>query len=174
MDVVLHVVNHGTTVATSAVLEHKGARAALVVTEGYKNILQARRSQVPGGLASWITWSKPEPLAPLELTVEAPGRLASDGSEIREFTKHLFQDRMQPIVKQKPDAVTISLINSFANPVHEQAARDIVERLLPDVPVSISFKILPELTEYERTITTVVNSYLEPRVRLYLNIYSRH
>ena len=68
-DVVLHVINHGTTVATNVILEQKGARVALIVTEGFKDILQTRRSQVPGGLASWITWKKPEPLADLELTV---------------------------------------------------------------------------------------------------------
>ncbi|KAI4088076.1 MAG: hypothetical protein LQ344_006338 [Seirophora lacunosa] len=167
-NVVLHVVNHGTTVATNAILEQKGAKVALVVTEGYKDILQTRRSQVPGGLASWIVWPKPEPLAPLELTVEAPGRLASNGDVVREFDKDLFLGRLRPIVDQKPDAVTISLINSFANPLHEQAARQAVEEVFPDIPVSISSEVLPELMEYERTITTVVNSYVEPTVRLYL------
>ena len=83
---------------------------ALVVTEGYKDILQTRRSQVPGGLASWIIWPKPEPLTPLELTVEAPGRLSSDGSVVREFDEKTFKDRLQLLVKHKPDAITISLI----------------------------------------------------------------
>ena len=168
-DVVLHVVNHGTTVATNAILEQKGAKVALVVTEGYKDILQTRRSQVPGGLASWIIWPKPEPLAPLELTVEAPGRLASDGTEVRKFDEDSFKNRLEAIIKQKPDSVTISFINSFANPAHEQEARKIVSDLLPDTPVSISSEVLPELMEYERTITTVVNSYVEPRVSLYLD-----
>ena len=167
-DVTLNVVNHGTTVATNAILEQKGAKVALVVTEGYRDILQTRRSQVPGGLASWIIWPKPEPLAPLELTVEAPGRLATDGTEVREFDEDVFAENFQPVVEQKPDAVTISLINSFANPVHEQTARRVVWKLLPDTPVSISSEVLPELMEYERTITTVVNSYVEPRVSLYL------
>ena len=168
-DVVLHVVNHGTTVGTNTILEQKGAKVALVVTEGYKDILQTRRSQVPGGLASWIIWPKPEPLAPLELTVEAPGRLSTEGKEIRVFDKEVFKDRLQAIVDSKPDAVTISLINSFANPTHELEARRVVEELLPHVPVSISSEVLPELMEYERTITTVVNSYVEPRVTLYLD-----
>lgn len=166
--VVLHVVNHGTTVGTNAILEQKGAKVALVVTEGYRDILQTRRSQIPGGLASWITWPKPEPLAPLELTIEAPGRLATDGTEVRQFDEEVFVERLQSIVKQKPDSITISLINSFANPVHEKAARDVVAKLLPNTPVSISSEVLPELMEYERTITTLVNSYVEPRVSLYL------
>ena len=168
-DITLHVVNHGTTVATNAILEQKGAKVALVVTEGYKDILQTRRSQVPGGLASWIIWKKPEPLAPLELTAEAPGRLATDGTEVREFDEKIFAERLQAIIRQNPDAITISLINSFANPAHEQKARQIVSNLLPNVPISISSEILPELMEYERTITTVVNSYVEPRVSLYLD-----
>ena len=167
-DVVLHVVNHGTTVATNVILERKGAKVALVVTEGFKDILQTRRSQVPGNLASWIIWPKPDPLAPLELTIEAPGRLATDGTEVRTFDDAIFEDRFRPIAKEKPDAVTISLINSFANPLHEEAAKCVVAKLLPDTSVSISSEVLPELMEYERTITTVVNSYVEPSVRAYL------
>ena len=168
-DVVLHVVNHGTTVATNVILEQKGAKVALVVTEGYKDILQTRRSQVPGNLASWIIWPKPDPLAPLELTIEAPGRLATDGTEVRTFDEAIFEERFRPIVKEKPDAVTISLMNSFANPVHEEAAKRVVAKLLPETSVSISSEVLPELMEYERTITTVVNSYVEPSVRTYLS-----
>lgn len=168
-DIILRVVNHGTTIATNTILEQKGARVALVVTEGYKDILQTRRSQVPGGLASWIMWPKPEPLAPLELTVEAPGRLATDGAEIRTFDEEVLEKRLESVVAQKPDSVTISLINSFANPDHEQKAQRVVARLLPDTPVSISSEVLPELMEYERTITAVVNSYVEPRISLYLD-----
>ena len=168
-DVVLHVVNHGTTVATNVILEQKGAKVALVVTEGYKDILQTRRSQVPGNLASWIVWPKPEPLAPLELTVEAPGRLATDGTEVRTFDEAIFEERFRPIVEQKPDAVTVSLMNSFANPIHEVAVKRVVTKLLPYTSVSISSEVLPELMEYERTITTVVNSYVEPSVRRYLS-----
>lgn len=168
-DVVLRIFNHGTTIATNTILEQKGAKVALVVTEGYKDILQTRRSQVPGGLASWIMWPKPEPLAPLELTIEAPGRLATDGSEVRAFDEGIFEERLGRLLDQRPDAVTISLINSFANPEHERKARKFVEKVLPSTPVSISSEVLPELMEYERTITTVVNSYVEPRVFHYLD-----
>ncbi|KAL9612619.1 MAG: hypothetical protein Q9167_002789 [Letrouitia subvulpina] len=168
-DVVLHVVNHGTTVGTNAILEQKGAKVALVVTEGYRDILQIRRSQVPGGLASWITWKKPEPLAPLEMTVEAPGRLATDGSEVRTFDESALEERLQKLVGKELDAVTICLINSFANPAHELAARRVVCKIFPETPVSISSEVLSEIMEYERTITTVVNSYIEPAVAKYLD-----
>ncbi len=76
---------HGTTVATNAILEGKGATVGLVTTEGFRQVLQIARSFVPGGLAGWIIWPKPEPLAALENTVEVPGRIASDGSVVREL-----------------------------------------------------------------------------------------
>ena len=168
-NVTLSAIHHGTTVGTNTLLEQTGAKIALVVTEGYKDILQTRRSQVPGGLASWIIWKKPEPLAPLELTVEAPGRLDPSGGEIRPFDDEIFKARLRRIIKHKPDAVTISLMNSYANPSHEKAARRIISELLPHTPISISSEVLPELMEYERTITTVVNSYVEPSVSAYLD-----
>ena len=164
----LRVVNHGTTVATNAILEQKGARVALVVTEGYKDILQTRRSKVPGNLASWIAWPKPEPLAPLDLTIEAPGRLSTNGQEVRPFDEFTFAKRLKGIVAQAPDAFTISLMNSFANPAHERMAQRVINRLSPATPVSISTEVLPELSEYERTITTVANSYIGPGVSRYL------
>ena len=167
-DVELAVVNHGTTIATNAILEQKGAKVALVITEGYKDVLQTRRSQVPGGLASWITWKKPEPLAPLELTVEAPGRIATNGDEVHKFDPNVFIDRLRRIKRRRPDAITVSLQNSFANPAHEQAVRDVLLKVFPNTPISLSSEVLPELMEYERTVTTVANSYVEPRVSMYL------
>lgn len=166
--VTLSAVHHGTTVATDIILEQKGAKVAVIVTEGYKDILQTRRSQVPGGLASWIIWKKPEPLAPLELTVEVPGRLDTNGKEVRPLDEEALRKRLHPIAQHNPDAVTISLMNAYANPSHEQLARRVVSEILPNTPVSISSKVLPELMEYERTITTVVNSYVEPSVSAYL------
>lgn len=167
-DAVVDVINHGSTVATNAILEQKGAKIALVTTEGYKDVLQTRRSQVPGGLASWIIWQKPEPLAPLELTVEAPGRIATDGEEILPFDEKLFIERLQVLYDQEVDAFTVSFINSFANSKHEQQALRVLSREFPNRPVSLSSEVLPELMEYERTVTTVANSYIEPSVSLYL------
>lgn len=67
------------------------------------------------GLAAWITWKMPDPLAPLELTIEAPGRVAVDGKEVRKFNEQVFEERLESLVAEKPDAFTVSLINSFAN-----------------------------------------------------------
>lgn len=158
-DIALRAINHGTTVATNVLLERNGAKVAVVVTEGYREILQTRRSQVPRGLASWIIWEKPEPLAPLELTVKATRRLDEEGEEVRSFDEESFRERLRPIIDQK---------NAYATSSHEKAARLVVSELLPQIPVSISSEVLPESMEYERTITTVVNSYVKPSVSAYL------
>ncbi|KXS09711.1 hypothetical protein M427DRAFT_49201 [Gonapodya prolifera JEL478] len=168
-NVVLHAVNHGTTIATNAILEQKGAKVALIVTEGFQHVLQLRRSNIPGGLAGWIVWPKPEPFAPLEITIQAPGRIATDGSIVTEFDKKVLVERLQPLIDEKPDAITVSLLNSFANPAHEQAVLEVLAEVLPDTPVSLSSEVLPELMEYERTMTTVANSYVKPQVAMYLN-----
>ncbi|KXN87731.1 5-oxoprolinase [Leucoagaricus sp. SymC.cos] len=159
-----------TTVATNAVLEGKGATVALLVTEGYKDILQVRRSHVPGGLAGWITWPKPEPLAPLELTIEVPGRVSSSGEIIRPFNADLLLTRLSKLKTSnlKPESITISLINSFANPIHEHQVAQIVRSEFPDIPISLSSDVLPEIMEYERTVTTVANAYVKPVVHRYL------
>ncbi|KAI0035796.1 Hydantoinase/oxoprolinase-domain-containing protein [Vararia minispora EC-137] len=167
-DLDIAVLNHGTTVATNAILEGKGAHVALLVTEGYKDILQVRRSQVPGGLAGWIVWPKPTPLAPLELTIEVPGRIATDGTEVRPLDGVLLRERLAPLKASLPESITVSLINSFANPAHERAVADILHDELPGVPLSLSSDILPEIMEYERTVTTVANAYVKPTLEKYL------
>ncbi|KAJ3567129.1 hypothetical protein NP233_g6572 [Leucocoprinus birnbaumii] len=170
----ISTLNHGTTVATNAVLEGKGATVALLVTEGYKDILQVRRSHVPGGLAGWITWPKPEPLAPLELTIEVPGRISSTGEIIRPIDTPLLLSRLHSKLKSlskstpNPESITISLINSFANPAHEHQVASLIRSEFPDLPISLSSDVLPEIMEYERTVTTVANAYVKPVVGRYL------
>ncbi|KAF5357830.1 hypothetical protein D9756_001803 [Leucocoprinus leucothites] len=175
----ISTLNHGTTIATNAVLEGRGATVALLVTEGYKDILQVRRSHVPGGLAGWITWPKPEPLAPLELTIEVPGRISSTGEIIRPFDPSLLLSRLSKLkhtlssnntnpTHPKPESITISLINSFANPIHEHQVASLVRSEFPDIPISLSSDVLPEIMEYERTVTTVANAYVKPVVGRYL------
>jgi N-methylhydantoinase A len=159
---------HGTTVATNAVLEGKGARVGLVTTEGYKQVLQIARSFVPGGLAGWIVWPKPEPLASLEDTFEVRGRISARGEEVRPLNEADLRIAFESLRARGVEAITISFINSFANPAHELRARAIAEEVCPQIPVSLSCDILPEMREYERTLTTVVNSYVRPTVSRYL------
>src|ERR1700754_1344047 len=162
---------HGTTVATNAILEGKGATVGLVTTQGFRQVLQIARSYVPGGLAGWIIWPKPEPLAALENTVEVDERLASDGTVIRDLDE--ADVRAQLAKLHGIDALAVSLINSFADPAHERRIAQIAAEMLPGVPVSLSSDVLPELREYERTVTTVANGYVQPQVKGYVETLAR-
>src|SRR3954449_12700383 len=159
---------HGTTVATNAVLEGKGAKVGLVVTRGYRQVLQVARSFVPGGLAAWVIWPKPEPLAALENTVEALERVGAKGDVVTPLDEDDLVPKLKYLREQGVDAVTIALVNSFANPAHERRIAELVAREMPGVPISLSSVILPEIREYERTLTTVANSYVRPTVSRYL------
>jgi N-methylhydantoinase A len=159
---------HGTTVATNAILEGKGARVGLVTTRGFRQVLQIARSFVPGGLAGWIIWPKPEPLAAREHTVEAVERVASDGSVVLALDEDAMRVQLRRLRDADVEAVAVCLINSFANPDHERAIGKILAEELPGIPVSLSSTVLPELREYERTITTVANSYVLPQVGRYV------
>ena len=164
---------HGTTVATNAVLEHKIARVGLIVTEGYRHILQIARSLVPGGLAAWIVWPKPEPMAPLEATIEAPGRMGADGVEVRPLDEAALRHNLQRLREEQVEAITICLINSYLNDAHERRVAAICAEELPGVPVSLSADILPEMQEYERALTTVANSAVRPTVSKYVGNLQR-
>ena len=159
---------HGTTVATNAILEGKGARVGLVTTQGFRQVLQIARSFVPGGLAGWIIWPKPEPLASLEDTVEAIERIASDGSVVTALDDDDIRAKLRTLRAAGVEALTISLINSYANATHEQRIAAIAAEELPGLPLSVSSAVLPELREYERTITAVANSYVHPQVSRYI------
>jgi N-methylhydantoinase A len=161
---------HGTTVATNAILEGKGATVGLVTTKGFRQVLQIARSYVPGGLAGWIIWPKPEPLAALENTVEVDERVASDGTVVRTLDEADVRAQLGTLAGI--DALAVSLINSFADPTHERRVADIAAELLPGVPVSLSSDVLPELREYERTVTTVANGYVQPQVKRYVETLS--
>ncbi|KQU28132.1 MULTISPECIES: hydantoinase/oxoprolinase family protein [unclassified Rhodococcus (in: high G+C Gram-positive bacteria)] len=164
---------HGTTVATNAILQGRGARVGLVTTDGFRQVLQIARSFVPGGLAGWIIWPKPEPLAALENTVEVVGRLAADGSEITPLDEEQARAQLRRLAGAGIEALTISLINSYANDAHEKQVAAWAESELPGIPVSISSQVLPEMREYERTLTTVANSYVQPEVSSYVRNLDR-
>jgi N-methylhydantoinase A len=160
---------HGTTVATNAILEGKGAKVGLVTTQGFRQILQIARSYVPGGLAGWIIWPKPEPLAALENTVEAVERIATGGEVVIELDEDDIRAKLRGLAASGIEALCVSLINSFANADHERRIAVIAAEELPGVPISLSSTVLPELREYERTITTVANGYVQPQVARYVS-----
>ena len=166
-------VMHGTTVATNTVLVGNGARVGLVTTKGYRQVLQIARSYVPGGLGGWVIYNKSEPMAPLELTVEADERTAADGSIVDPLDEDALREALAFLKSRGIEALTVCLINSFANPTHENRIKAIAEQVLDGIPVSISSDVIPEMQEYERTVTTVANSYVRPRVEAYIANLSR-
>jgi N-methylhydantoinase A len=159
---------HGTTVATNAVLEGKGARVGLVTTEGYRQTMQIARSLVPGGLAAWIVWPKPEPMARLEDTVEIEGRIDAQGVQIRPLNDADIRAKLNVLKAQGVEAITVSLMNAYLNGAHESRVAELAAEVLPGVPVSLSHIVLPEMQEYERTLTTVANAAVRPVVGRYV------
>ena len=164
----INQVMHGTTVATNTVLTGSGAKVGLVTTKGYRQVLQIARSYVPGGLGGWVIYNKSHPLAPLACTIEADERMGADGKVVRPLNEKSLERELRKLKKENIEALTISLINSYANPVHERAIEKVAKRILPGIPVSLSYNVVPEMQEYERTITTVANSYVRPRVADYV------
>jgi len=166
-EVIDHVM-HGTTVATNTVLTGTGARCGLVTTKGYRQVLQIARSFVPGGLGGWVIYNKSLPMAPLSCTIEAHERVAADGAVVQALDEDQLRRDLATLKQRKIEALTVSLINSFANASHERRVREIASRELPGIPVSLSSDVVPEMQEYERTVTTVANSYVRPRVSRYV------
>ena len=165
---------HGTTVATNAVLEGKGARVGLIVTEGYRQIMQIARSFVPGGLAGWIVWPKPQPMAALEDTFEIKGRMDAHGAEVRPGDDADIRTALERLKARGVEALTVSLMNAYLNGAHERRVAELAREIMPDVPLSLSHVILPEMQEYERTLTTVANAAVRPIVGRYVhNLRSR-
>ncbi len=165
--VITHVM-HGTTVATNTVLTGTGAKVGLVTTRGYKQVLQIARSFVPGGLGGWVIYVKSDPMAPLELTVEADERVGARGEIVRPLDEGAMRAALATL-RGRIQALTVSLINSFTNDAHERRIRALAEEVLPGIPVSLSSEVIPEMQEYERTVTTVANSYVRPRVASYVS-----
>lgn len=170
----IKLVMHGTTVATNAVLTGRGARVGLVTTAGFEDTLQVARSFCPGGLGGWVSFVKKPLLAPLELTTGAPERIAADGSIVRPLDEAALRVNLAALhAKGNIEALTICFINAYINDAHEQRAREVAREIFGDTPISISSGVVPEMQEYERTETTVVNSYVRPQVESYVNNLQR-
>jgi N-methylhydantoinase A len=162
-------VMHGTTIATNTVLTGTGARVGLVTTRGYRQVLQIARSFVPGGLGGWVIYNKSLPLAPLALTIEAHERVGAKGDIVTKLDEKRLREDLHGLAARGIEALTVSLINAFANDRHERRIKEIAQEVMPDVPVSLSSEVVPEMQEYERTVTTVANSYVRPRVQNYVH-----
>ncbi len=164
---------HGTTVATNAVLESKGARVGLITTVGFKQILHLARSQTPGPLAGWIIMVKPDPPALLSDTREAVERMDARGDTVVPVDEQQVEGIVRDLVESGVESLTVGLVNSYVSSRHEEEIGAIVERLYPGFPVTLSSHVLPEFREYERTLTACMNSYVRPRVAIYVEQLQR-
>lgn len=165
----LEFIHHGTTTATNAILEGKGARTGLVVTQGHKDILAIRRSQIPGHLGAWLMYNPPEPVVPLQATVQCKERMSVHGESVEAVDLDQLRKDLADLKRQKPEAIAVSLLNSYTNGQHEKdVAKVLREEFGPDVDIVCSSDVLKEAGEYERSVTTAANSLVMPIVKKYL------
>jgi N-methylhydantoinase A/oxoprolinase/acetone carboxylase beta subunit len=162
---------HGTTVATNAVLEHRGALTALVTTEGFRDVLELRRLRIPRMYEPF--WRKPEPLVPRRLRFEVGERMAADGTVLRALDEGEAREVAALLRAAGVESIAICLLHSYLYPAHEERLGAILREELPDVAVSLSSEILREQREYERSATTVVNAYVRPLMDAYVGAIRR-
>jgi N-methylhydantoinase A len=162
----LFEVLHGTTVASNAILELKGARTGLITTKGFRDVLEIRRIRMPKLYD--LGWEKPVTLVERYLRLEVDERVDSHGGVVKPLDPSEVERVLDRLLAEKIEALAVCLLNSYANPVHEERIAEIVRRRAPGLTLSVSAEVLPEIREYERTSTTVINAYVMPIVRRYL------
>ncbi|HMB90371.1 MAG TPA: hydantoinase/oxoprolinase family protein, partial [Rhodothermales bacterium] len=158
---------HGTTVATNALLERRGARTALLTTRGFADVLAIGRQNRPHLYR--LSQQRPPPLVPQNLRFEIAERLDQHGHVILPLHEEAFPDLVSRLREEQVESLAIVFLFSFQEPTHEQRAAELIRDQLPDLPLSLSSEILPEYREYERTATTVINAYVRPLVARYLS-----
>ena len=159
---------HATTVATNAVLERRGALTALLTTAGFRDVLELRRIRVP--LSYDLGWEKPPPLVRRALRFAVPERVRADGSVSRPLDASTLEGIIGELREIGVQAIAVSFLHSYRNPRHETVVGERLRAALPDVYVCLSSEVLPEMLEYERTSTTVVNAYVGPLIGRYLAV----
>jgi N-methylhydantoinase A len=157
---------HATTVASNAILELKGARTGLITTKGFRDILEIRNLRMPRLYD--IAWQKPPPLVERYLRVVVDERVTIQGEIERALDPVDAEQAVDTLLAAGVEAIAVCLLNSFTNPTHERMIKEVIKRRAPDLPCCISFEVLPEIKEYERTSTTVINTYVMPIVARYL------
>ena len=156
---------HGATVATNAILTRNGAVTGLITTNGFRDVLEIRRMRAPKLYD--IRWEKPEPLVPRHLRLEIPARMNPKGEEETPLDEEAARRAVQRLLDEGVESIAVCLLHSYTNGDHERRTRDIILEVVPQMPVSISSEVLPEIKEYERTSTTVINAYVQPVVKRY-------
>jgi len=157
------ILSHGTTVATNAVLERKGAKCALITTKGFKDILTIARQKRPSLYD--FSFLRPEPYVPRELCFEVDERISAEGEVLKDLHEEELEVLKENLEKTGVECLAVSLLFSFLRPEHEKR----IAEKLNDWPISLSSEVLPEFREYERTSTTVFDAYVKPIVSSYIS-----
>ena len=162
----LNEVIHGTTLVINAIIERKGARTGLITTEGFRDVLELGREirYAPYDIFAQF----PKPLVPRRRRLEVNERIRADGKVLKELDGDRARETVQALGAQDVESVAVCLLNSFENPVHELALKEIISQEFPEASISISYEVLPQIREYERTSTTVTNAYVKPLTEAYL------
>ena len=160
-------VRHGTTVASNAILELKGAKTGLITTSGFRDVLEIRNLRMPRLYD--LTWQKPPPLVERYLRVVVEERIKADGEVEQPLDPADAERAVDALLAEGVEAIAVCLLHAYANPVHEQMIQEVITRRAPHLSVCISSDVLPEIKEYERTSTTVINTYIMPIVARYLD-----
>jgi len=158
---------HGTTLVINTLLEGKGARTALITSEGIRDVLEMRREQRYDKYDLFQQF--PPPLAPRHLRFGVPERMHASGRVLKPLVIAAVEQVADDLKAQEVESVAVCLLHSYANPAHERLIREIVTARAPGLLISLSSEVLPEIREYERFSTTVVNAYVQPRVARYLS-----
>jgi N-methylhydantoinase A len=164
----ISAVSHGTTVATNALLQDDFSGLGFITTDGFRCVLEIARQSVPEGYGNSYFWVKPERIVPLHLVKEVPERLDARGEVVREFDDAAAEEVARWFKHRGVAAVGICFLNAYVNPAHELKMRAVMEQVFPECAVSISSEVLREYREYERSITTLVDAFVKPKVATYV------
>jgi N-methylhydantoinase A len=167
------LVVHGTTIATNALLERRFEPIGLILTRGYRTLLEYARVHVPGAFGTWLFYQQPDRVVPLELVREALERVDHTGSVLQPLNEAGVVESAQWYRELGITSVGVSLLWSFMNPHHERRIREIFAEVHPDCEVTLSSEVLPEIREYERAFTTALSAALKPTVGSYLDRLER-
>ena len=158
---------HATTIATNTIIERKGVKVALVTTAGFRDVLELARFRSPRPYD--VGFRKPEPLVPRRLRFEVPERIGANGGVVRPLDRNALESIAQSLERERVNALAICFVNACANSIHEKQAAEFFSARLPGVSVTPSTTLLAQLGEYERTSTTVINAYIRPVVKAYID-----
>jgi N-methylhydantoinase A len=158
---------HGTTVASNAIVELKGAKTGLVTTKGFRDVLEIRTLRMPRLYD--LSWTKPPPLVERYLRVEVDERVNAKGEVERPLAETDVECALRKLIGEGVEAVAVCLLHSYANAAHEELVKRVAARIAPSLTLCLSSELLPEIKEYERSSTTVINAYVRPIVERYLS-----